>query len=269
MLILLDLCAASDTVDHSVLLQRLSDRLNVKGTALNWFESYLSDRTQSVVVSGESSHPVPLSCGIPQGSVLGPILFTVYTLPLGDIIRRYEIYFHLYADDTQLYIFFQPTRSGFIASKSLLHQCVAEIRMWMRQNFLKLNSDKTEVILIGTWQQLAKLQDFQAELSLTIGDTCVLPVEKARNLGAIFDSNLNLEAHVNNICCASYFHIRNIGQIRSYLSQADIETFGPCTHFITPGSAQLSAVWPSRYAAEKTAKGPEHSSASGNGSKAP
>ena len=94
----------------------------------------------------------------------------------------------------------------------------------MRQNFLKLNSDKTEVILIGTWQQLAKLQDFQAELSLTIGDTCVLPVEKARNLGAIFDSNLNVEAHVNNICCASYFHIRSIGQIRSYLSQADIET---------------------------------------------
>ena len=93
----------------------------------------------------------------------------------------------------------------------------------MRRNFLKLNSDKTEVILIGTWQKLTKLQDFQAELSLTIGDTCVLPVEKARNLGAIFNSNLNLEAHVN-ICCASYFHIWNIGQIRSYLSQADIET---------------------------------------------
>ena len=77
MLILLDLSAAFDTVDHSVLLQRLSDRLNVKGTALNQFESYLSDRTQSVVVSDESSHLVPLSCGIPQGSVLGPIRFTV------------------------------------------------------------------------------------------------------------------------------------------------------------------------------------------------
>ena len=255
MLILLDLSAAFDTVDHSVLLQRLSDRLNVKGTSLNWFEFYLSDRTQSVVVRGESSHPVPLSCGIPQGSVLGPILFTVYTLPLGDIIRRYEIYFNLYADDTQLYIFFKPTRSGFMASKSLLHQCVAEIRMWMRQNFLKLNSDKTEVILIATWQKLAKLQDFQAELSLTIGDTCVLPVEKARNLGAIFDSNLNLEAHVNNICCASYFHIRNIGQIRSYLSQADIETLVHALISSLPGSAQFSAVWPSRYAAEKNCKG--------------
>ena len=146
MLILLDQYVAFDTVDHSVLLQRLSDRLNVKDTALNWFESYLSDRTHSVVVSGESSHPVPLSCGIPQGSILGPALFTVYTMPLGGIIRRYEIYFHLYADDTQLYIFFKPSRSGFITSKSLLHQCVAENRMWMRQNFLKLNSDKTEVI---------------------------------------------------------------------------------------------------------------------------
>ena len=131
-LILLDLSTAFDSVDNSVLLQRLSDRLNVKGTALNWFESYLSDRTQSVVVSDESSHPFPLSCGIPQGSVLGPILFTVYTLPLGDIIWTYEVYFHLYSHDTQLYILYKPTRSGFIASKSLLHQCVAEIRMWMR-----------------------------------------------------------------------------------------------------------------------------------------
>ena len=154
-LILLDRSTAFDAVRHSVLLQRLSDHLNVKGTSLNWFESYLSDSTQSVVVSGESSHSVPFSCGIPQGSVLGPILFTVYTLPLGNIIQRYEIYFHLYADDTQRYIFFKPARSGFIALKSLLHQCVAEIRMWMRQNFLKLNSDKTEVILISTWQQLA------------------------------------------------------------------------------------------------------------------
>ena len=96
--------------------------------------------------------------------------------------------------------------------------------MWMRQNVLKLNSDGTAVILIGTWQQLAKLQDFQVELSSTIGDTRVLPVEKARNLGVIFDSSLNLEAHVNNICCVLYFHIRNIVQIRCYLSQADIET---------------------------------------------
>ena len=224
MLILLHLSAPFDTVDHSVLLQRLSHRLNVKGTDFNSFDSYLSHRTQSVVVSDESFHPFPLSCGIQQGSVLGPILFTLYTLPLGDIIRRYGVYFHLYAEDTKLYIFFKPTRSVFIASKSLLHQCVAGIRMWMRQNFLKLNSDKTEVILIGIWQHLAKLQDFQAELSLTMGDTSVLPVDKARNLGVIFDSNLNLEAHINNICCVSYFHIRNIGQIRSYLSQADIET---------------------------------------------
>ena len=123
-LILLDLFAAFDTVDYRVLLQRLSDRLNVKGTALKGFESYLSDHKQPVLVSSESSHPVPLSCGSPQGSVLGPIMFTVYILPLSDIIRRYEIYFHLYAGDTQLYIFFKPTRTGFIASKSLFHQCV-------------------------------------------------------------------------------------------------------------------------------------------------
>ena len=139
--------------------------------------------------------------------------------------------------------------------------------MWMRQNFLTLNSDKTEVILIGTRQQLTKLQDFQAELSLTVRDTCVLPVEKARNIGAIFDSNLSLEAHVN-ICHVSYLHIRNISQICSYLPQADIETL---VHAFIPSRLdQLNSVlWLSRYAAEETAEGPEHSTAGGNRSKAP
>ncbi len=96
-LILLDLSAAFDTVDHSVLLTRLSSRFGICGSALAWIKSYLSNRKQCVHIQGVSSSSRNLSCGVPQGSVLGPLLFTAYTSPLGDIIRRHNMEFHLYA----------------------------------------------------------------------------------------------------------------------------------------------------------------------------
>ena len=97
MLTPLGLSVALDTVDHAILLNRLEKRFGVKGTVLDWFRSYLTNCTQSVSIPGASpSSPQELSCGVPQGSVLGPILFCVYTSPLGDIIRRHNVGFHLY-----------------------------------------------------------------------------------------------------------------------------------------------------------------------------
>ena len=96
---MLDLSAAFDTVDHDVLLERLKSGLGIYGTALNWFKSYLSGRSQSVLINGTQSKPTSLVCGVPQGSVLGPIVFTIYMLPLGDIIKRHGMQFHMYADD--------------------------------------------------------------------------------------------------------------------------------------------------------------------------
>ena len=85
-LALLDLSAAFDTLDHAILLRRLESTFGISGLALSWFESYLSDRTQSVVVDGLMSTSVPLVFGVPQGSVLGPVLFTLYSQPLSDVI---------------------------------------------------------------------------------------------------------------------------------------------------------------------------------------
>ena len=109
-MILLDLTAAFDTVNHTILLHRLEHRVGVKSKALQWFQSYLhdTDMEQHMLVNGHTSHTFPLHCGVPQGSVLGPVVFSLYTTPLGDVIRKEGIDFHLYADDTQIYMALDP-----------------------------------------------------------------------------------------------------------------------------------------------------------------
>jgi len=107
-LCLLDLSAAFDTIDHDILIQRLSSWFGITGTAISWFKSYLSDRNFSVASSGYKSSTFPLLCGVPQGSVLGPILFIMYTTPLSSLLSNSGINHHLYADDTQLFMSFSP-----------------------------------------------------------------------------------------------------------------------------------------------------------------
>ena len=213
-LLLLDLSAAFDTIDRSMLLKRLEDRFGVSGLVLEWIKSYLHQRSQKVVINGYTSASVQLDFGVPQGSVLGPILFTLYTTPLGDICRAHDIPFHLYADDTQLYLSFE---ANHIDSReqciTRLEDCVGEIQLWMRANMLKLNAEKTEFMLIGTWQQLAKCELVQ----LKIGDEEINPVPDVRNLGFYFDKEMKGRAHVAKLCSSSYFMLRNIRKIRRYL----------------------------------------------------
>ncbi len=108
LLLLLDLSAAFDTVDHDILLSRLELRFGVRGTVLQWFKSYLTDRSQAVTAQGSRSSSKVLQYGVPQGSVLGPILYCCYTAPLGDILRSQGVDFHFYADDSQIYLAFSP-----------------------------------------------------------------------------------------------------------------------------------------------------------------
>ena len=112
-------------IDHSILLQTLEHVIGIKGTALGWFRSYLSDKFQFVLVNEESSSHTRVSHGVPQGSVLGPILFTLYMLPLGNINRQHGINFHCYADDTQLYLSMKPDETNRLVR---LQACVAPLR---------------------------------------------------------------------------------------------------------------------------------------------
>ncbi len=133
LLVLLDLSAAFDTIDHNILLNRLEHFVGISGSALARFKSYLSDRHQFVAVNEEVSYRSQVQYGVPQGSVLRPLLFTLYMLPLGDIIRRHGVSFHCYADDTQL---------TYSATEKLT-ECIVDIKNWMTSNLLLLNSEQS------------------------------------------------------------------------------------------------------------------------------
>ena len=139
-LTLLDLSAAFDTIDHTILLRRLDDWFGVGGKALDWFKSYLTGRSQRIKLGNCLSSKSDLSFGVPQGSVLGPLLFTLYTTPLSSLISGYSIPHHLYADDSQLYISFSSSDSAVALNG--LQLCLASVQSWMSTNKLKLNPDE-------------------------------------------------------------------------------------------------------------------------------
>ena len=149
-LLSLNLSAALDTVDHATLIyRRLSNRFGMKGTALAWFKSYLASRQQFVNVEEGMSSRRPLLRGVPQGSLLGSLLYLVYTAPIADIIKKHDLLYHLYADDTQLYISFNTDCCADLDEAKLrVERCVKEIDLWMCKNLLKLNQDKTELVVM-------------------------------------------------------------------------------------------------------------------------
>ena len=208
----MDLSAAFDTIDHTILIHRLTSWFGITGTALSWFKSYLLSRSSIVSTSGHKSSSFSASCGVPQGSVLGPLLFIMYTTPLSSLISNSSVNHHLYADDTQLYLSFSPL--SYASNIIQLQSVIAQVSSWMSSNLLSLNPNKTEFLIIGTSQQLSKLNNPTLAFD---SSTTISPVISARNLGIVFDNHLSFNAQITALSKSCFYHIRDLRRIRDTL----------------------------------------------------
>ncbi|KAF7253219.1 hypothetical protein EYD10_00056 [Varanus komodoensis] len=214
LLLLLDLSAAFDTINHRILLERLAG-LGVGGSAWQWFYSYLTGRLQKVVLGDCSSAPWQLCHGVPQGSVLSPLLFNIDMKPLGEVIRRFELWCHQYADDTQLYLSFTSTPGEVVA---VLSQCLTEVMGWMRASKLSLDPDKTEVLLMNGSR--FQVSDFDLVL-----DGVALPLkDRVHSLGVLLDPEMSLESQVAAVARSAFLQLRLIHQLHPYLDKHCLAT---------------------------------------------
>ena len=213
LLALLDLSAAFDTLDHKILLKRLELSFGITGFALKWFTSYLESRSQQVCIAGHLSQPKILKFGVPQGSVLGPVLFTLYVQPLSDIISEYNVKHHKFADDTQLLDSAPPRSLDPIVSN--LENSIDAVGKWMSCNRLKLNGEKTELLISGTKHFLSLAKPHP---SLSIDGTHISPSSCVKDLGVFFDSTLSMHDHITFKCKSANHQIRNIASIRNCLT---------------------------------------------------
>ncbi|CAC5406528.1 unnamed protein product [Mytilus coruscus] len=171
--------------------------------------SYLDSRTQRVAIGSVLSDVINIKYGVPQGSVLGPRLYCIFAKPISEICRRHNFSYHGYADDTQVYLVIKPL-DNWDSISTRLETCLADISKWMRLNMLKLNQDKTELIL------------FTPKISnchLSFDGSIVSNASVVKNLGVYFDRTLSMEKQVNAVTKSCYFQIRNIGRIRQYITE--------------------------------------------------
>jgi exonuclease III len=218
-LLLLDLSAAFDTIDHEILLTRLRINFGICDTALNWFRSYLSNRKQFVLIDENQSSKMSLDFGVPQGSVLGPVLFIMYTTPLTKLINNHSVHHEMYADDTQLE--HSDTLDNYNVLVKKLQDCVSDIKTWMSTNKLKLNDDKTEAIRFIKHKQTQNLHLYP---SIELGSTEISFMPCVRDLGLYLDSDLTLKHHTAKICQASFLELRRISSIRPFLTEQATKT---------------------------------------------
>ena len=135
-------------IDYSILLHRLHHNFGIQGTALDWFSSYLTNRTLSVSIHCYTSDPAPIFFGVPQGSVVGPVLFVLCTALLSTGIEKHSVLHHLYADDSQLQKSAPPHQIPDLFLS--MQKCTDNIKSWMTLNKLKLNDDKTEAMIVSS-----------------------------------------------------------------------------------------------------------------------
>lgn len=209
-LVLLDFSKAFDTVDHDLLCAKLQ-YYGIEKKALMFFQSYLSNRYQMVRTNLGISQPEPIPSGVPQGSILGPLLFLVYTFDLYTKVENCNI--QSYADDTQVYLKFDPTKYHIAADK--INKDLANISQYCREHKLKLNSNKTVTMLFCSRSHYEYLK---MNLRLKIDDQQLSFESHAKNLGIIFDEKFRYIEHVNNLLRKSYVCLKLLYANKSILN---------------------------------------------------
>ena len=209
-LVLLDLSAAFDTVVHHLLIDDLRS-VGVDGDALQYLLDYLSDRRYYVRIGSSSSESEALTRGVPQGSVLGPVLFCIYTIGLSKMLKNLGIEFKTFADDTQFYL----AVTDIDATCGMIDLVLENIKTWMMYKQLKLNVNKTEYMIVGKKSDLSALNG----LHLVIDNNQVEFVDKVKDLGVLLDNTLSFNSQINNVLKITGYHLRNIAFIRKYLDE--------------------------------------------------
>jgi hypothetical protein len=218
-LLLLDLSAAFDTVDHDRLLNILFHEIGLRDIVYKWFISYLSQRRQAVNIKGHTSDFADIFHGVPQGSVLGPTLFNIYVRNFIRILNDAGFDAHGYADDHQVSKIFSIDFQ-YDAIRCSIPRCLDIIAYWMKVSFLKLNASKSQVIIFAP-QTLASQVHIDA---IKLRDGSFIPVSTlVTNLGVQFDSPLSFSPHINAICSQSYRLLRNLAGIRKFLTFNDLQ----------------------------------------------
>ena len=213
---MLDLSAAFDTIDHRILFSRLQTSFGVKDTVLDWIMSYLTGRTQTVSIQDRHSDRSLLRYGVPQGSVLGPVLFVLYASPVSDVISRHSMSHESFADDTQLYQSAPIAEIDSLISRT--QDCILDLKEWMTTNKLQLNDDKTELMFV-TKSTLLPLPS-----TISVNDCPVSVSTSVRSLGVILDQSLSFENQFSNICKTAYLELRRISAVRHLLSTEATKT---------------------------------------------
>ena len=225
-MILLDLSAAFDAIDHCTLLNKLEHMYGIQSHALKLIKSYLENRSFTVCINGKHSSIDILLYGVPQGSILGPILFILYTKELSSIVEKYGIKLKLYADDSTLYLKLNSTSNSTETESAIIYvqNCLHEIKAWMVHNFMKLNDDKTQLLVFGKQYNLNK---YPTNIELNFDGTIINNIDlndpkmkdKGKSLGVFLKNDTSMTRQIASVKQSSYNVLHNLRDIKEYLTE--------------------------------------------------
>ena len=209
--LLLNLSATFDTIDHNILLHHLQHWFGFSSTALNLLSSFVSSRSQTVVTFKFKSQPNLLKYGVPQGSMLEPLIYSLYTTLLFSVSNHPGIQCHFYADDRQIYLSFYSDLTSLAIST--IDSCIRDVFLWMTSNKISVNPNKTEYLLFHSNNVNPPVN------TINLDSNIIFPSDSVKNLGIIFLTDMSLDKHVSSIFKSCFLQLRGFRRIHPFISK--------------------------------------------------